>query len=40
MAFTVPLMDFGHPHNDSDNEDYGDDYASIVSAKKKWKKLY
>ena len=39
LAFTAPLMDFGD-HNESDNEDYGDLNPTIVSAKKKWKKLY
>lgn len=40
LAFTAPLMDFGD-QNESDSDDYGDfkHIPSIVSAKKKWKKL-
>lgn len=40
-AFTAPLMDFGD-QNDSDQEDYSADaqFPAIVSAKKKWKKLF
>lgn len=40
MAFTAPLMDFGSD-NESDQEQYDQDLLpSVISAKKKWKKLY
>lgn len=43
-AFTAPLLDFGGEHNDSDQEDYSKsefaDFPTIISAKKKWKKLF
>ena len=39
LAFTAPLMDFGG-HNESDQEDYGSLDPSVISARKKWKKLY
>ena len=40
LAFTTPLMDFGD-HSGSDQEVYGDLnlHPTIVSAKRKWKKL-
>ena len=42
LAFATPLIDFGD-HNYSDDSEYSEDlkqFPSIISAKKKWKKIY